>query len=174
MRVLGIDPGGSGAIALYSPEVATGGARVCPAYLDVWDMPVNEVTVGGSKRKRIDVLGLDKLLDDICMIGVPDRVIIEQVGGMPGQASGFAFGFGVGALHAVLTMRRIPFETVTPTKWKREVKAPKDKKEATVRAEQIWPEHRDKFRSYEKSTRGTDRPDRAEAALLAYYGATCK
>lgn len=177
MRVLGIDPGGSGAIALFCPpQPGPPGMPPLPATLNVWDMPVNEVTVGGSKRKRIDILGLDKLLDDVCeaIMGNPDRVVIEQVGGMPGQASGFAFGFGVGALHAVLTMRRIPFETVTPTKWKKEVKAPKDKKEAMVRAEQIWPEHRDKFRSYEKSTRGTDRPDRAEAALLAYYGATCK
>lgn len=174
MRVLGIDPGGNGALALYSPPIkAKDGAPAIPAVLDVWDMPVNEITVGGSKRKRIDVLGVDALLEEIGWLGDIDRILIELVGGMPGQASGFAFGFGVGALHAILTMRKQPFEVVTPTKWKKEVKAPKDKKEAVVRAEELFPEHRAKFRNHETG-RGGLRPDRAEAALLAYYGATVR
>lgn len=175
MRVLGIDPGGNGALALYSSPVrGGGGAPFVPAMLEVWDMPVNEVTVGGTKRKRIDVAGVDELLDAICVLGNPDRIVIEQVGGMPGQASGFAFGFGVGALHAVLILRKLPFETVTPTKWKKEVKAPKDKKEAVVRAEEIFPQHRALFRDTTKTTKGALRPDRAEAALLAFYGATVR
>lgn len=175
MRVLGIDPGGSGAFALYSPPVkARQGAPAVPACLDAWDMPVNEVTIGGKKRNRIDVLGIDALLDTICMLGEPDRIVIEQVGGMPGQASGFAFGYSVGALHAVLTMRRLSFEVVTPTKWKREVKAPKDKKEAMVRAEELFPQHRHLWRYTAKNGKAATRPDRAEAALLAYYGATVR
>lgn len=175
MRVIGIDPGGNGALALYVPPVkARKDAPALPALLMCYDMPVNEVTVGGTKRKRLDVLGLDALLGDMLLSGDIDRIVIEQVGGMPGQASGFAFGFGVGALHAVLTMRRLPFETVTPGKWKKEVKAPKDKKEAMVRAEELFPDHRGQWRY--KATNGKDatRPDRAEAALLAYYGATVR
>ena len=175
MRVLGIDPGGSGALALYSlPVRGKGDALFVPATLEAWDMPVNEITVGGSKRKRIDVAGVNELLDEICLLGDPDRIVIEQVGGMPGQASGFAFGFGVGALHAVLIMRKLVFETVTPTKWKKEVKAPKDKKEAVARAEELFPSHRALFRDTTKTAKGALRPDRAEAALLAFYGATVR
>lgn len=173
MRFLGIDPGGNGAFALYSPPVRDkGGAPFVPATLEAWDMPVNEVTVGGSKRKRIDVAGVNELLDAICLLGEPDRIVVEQVGGMPGQAGGFAFGYGVGALHAILTMRKLPFEVVPPTKWKKAVKAPKDKKEAVVRAEELFPHHRALFRDTTKTTKGALRPDRAEAALLAYYAAT--
>ena len=173
MRYLGVDPGGKGALALYSPPIkARKDAPAVPLGLSVWDMPVNEVTVGKSKRTRIDIAGLDALLGDICMLGDPDMIVVEQVGGMPGQASGFAFGFGVGILHTCLTLRKLRFEVVTPTKWKKEVKAPKDKKEAAVRAEEIFPEHRHLFRNTD--ARNGLRPDRAEAALLAYYAATVR
>lgn len=171
LRVLGIDPGGSGALALYSPGwEATRSAPAVPAYLNVMDMPTDTVTVGKTKRQRINVLTLDEVVSDILMFGPVDKVVIEQVGGMPGQASGFAFGYGVGLLHAVFKLRRIPFELVTPSKWKKDIKVPKDKREAVVRAEELMPEFRDQFITPGKRAA---RPDRAEAALLAYWGATC-
>jgi hypothetical protein len=169
---IGIDPGGTGAIALYVPPIkARKGAPAIPHVLRVWDMPVNEITVSKTKRKRIDVIGLERVFDDICLIDDPKMVVVEQVGGMPGQASGFAFGFGVGALHAVLTLKRIRFEVVTPAKWKKDVKAPKDKKEAAYRAEEIFPDNRDLWRIL-KGNRESLRHDRAEAVLLAYWAST--
>lgn len=172
---LGIDPGGTGAIALYVPPIkGRKGAPAAPAVLAAWDMPINEITVGGTKRKRIDVIGLNDLLDEICLLQNPDKIIVEQVGGMPGQASGFAFGFGVGALHAVLLMKRLPFEVVTPGKWKKEVKAPKDKKEAAYRAEELFPDGRHIWRVPGRGGKETLRHDRAEAILLAYYASTTR
>jgi len=172
---IGIDPGGTGAIALYVPPIkARKGAPAVPHFLRVWDMPVNEITVNKTKRKRIDVIGLEQVFDNICLIDDPKMVVVEQVGGMPGQASGFAFGFGVGALHAVLIMKRLPFEIVTPGKWKKDVKAPKDKKEAAVRAEELFPDARSFFRVRSNARGGKEvlRHDRAEAVLLAYYAST--
>lgn len=184
MRVLGIDPGGTGALALYAPGIPerTVNAKSAfavpevPETLHVWDMPTNEVTVGSTKRKRLDMLGLLELFDNLCLAGAPDRILVEQVGGMPGQASGFAFGFGVGALHMALTCRGLRFDVVTPTMWKKAIKAPKDKAEAVVRAEELLPAFRDRWRVPHKTQRGKTvvRPDRAEAALLAYYGATVR
>ena len=175
MRVLGIDPGGGGAFALYCTAVkARGDAPATPLTLEAWDMPVNDATVGGTTRKRIDIAGVNELLDTICMLGDPDKIVIEQVNAMPKQSGMFAFGFGVGVLHAVLTLRKLPFVTVTPTQWKREVKAPKDKKEAMVRAEELFPSHRHLWRYQASNGKAATRPDRAEAALLAYYGATVR
>ena len=169
---IGIDPGGTGAIALYVPPIkARKGAPAVPHFLRVWDMPVNEITVNKTKRKRIDVIGLEQVFDNICLIDEPKMVVVEQVGGMPGQASGFAFGFGVGALHAVLTLKRIRFEVVPPSKWKKDVKAPKDKKEAAYRAEEIFPDNRDLWRTL-KGNRESLRHDRAEAVLLAFWAST--
>lgn len=173
LRVLGIDPGGAGALALYTPGwKATKDAPAIPASLVIYDMPADEVTVGRSKRRRVNVLALDDLVAEMLLLGPLDKVVIEQVGGMPGQASGFAFGYGVGLLHAVFRLRRIPLEVVTPAKWKKDVKAPRDKREAVVRAEELMPQFRDQFIGTGK--RGGTRPDRAEAALLAYWGATCR
>jgi hypothetical protein len=170
---LGIDPGGTGAIALYVPPIkARKGAPAIPHIINAWDMPVNEITVSKTKRKRLDVIGLSDLLDEICMLQNPDKIIVEQVGGMPGQASGFAFGFGVGALHAVLIMKRFPFEVVTPGKWKKDVKAPKDKKEAAVRAEELFPDARPLWRPVGRGGKEVMRHDRAEAVLLAYWAST--
>lgn len=171
MRVLGIDPGGSGALALYSPPAPHLGA---PAYLEAWDIPTNKVTVGGSKRDRVDIVGLDGLLSDICMLGEPDRIVIEKVGAMPKQSGMFAFGYGVGLVHGALRLRKMVFEEVPPSQWKKAVKAPAEKSEAIVRAEELFPGYRHLWRY--KATNGKDatRPDRAEAALIAYYGATCR
>ena len=176
MRYIGIDPGSSGAIALYSPPVkGRGAAPAVPASLSVWDIPHDDVKVGRSVRKRIDVVGLDDLLADIFMLGDADRIVVEEVGAMPKQAGMFAFGFGVGVVHSVLRLRRIKFETVTPTVWKREVKlASKDKGLAIARAEEVFPDCRHLWRDNSKSAGGKLRPDRAEAALMAYYAATVR
>jgi hypothetical protein len=174
MIYIGIDPGADGAIALFAPgKKASRGAPAIAATLSVWDLPTNKVMVGATARKRLDVVGFSELLDDIFLIEDPDRIVIEQVNAMPKQSGMFAFGYGVGLLHATMKLRKLTFEEVPASKWKRELKAPKDKAHAIARAEEIFPEHRHLWRY--KATNGKDatRPDRAEAALLAYYAATC-
>jgi hypothetical protein len=173
MICLGIDPGSDGAWALYGTAIkARKDAPAVPETLMVWDMPVNVVTVGKSQRKRIDIAGVNLLLDEVMMFGAPDRIVIEDVAARPGQSGMFAFGFGVGVIHAILTLRKLRFDTVPSGTWKKAIKVPRDKKEAVVRAEEVFPEHRHLFRNAEK--KGGLRPDRAEAALIAYYGATVR
>ena len=179
MRYIGIDPGAEGAVALFSPgEKASRGAPAIPLMLSVWDLPFNPVKVGATQRKRLDVVGFSELLDDIFMLGDADRIVIEQVAAMPKQSGMFAFGYGVGLLHATMRLRKLVFEEVPPSVWKKAVKAPtgekaKNKALAIGRAEELFPEHRHLWRDTSKTAAGKLRPDRAEAALLAYYAATC-
>ncbi len=178
MRVLGIDPGATGAIALYSPGVkmrkGPPGLAIpdIPAQLSIWDLPFNEVLVGKTKRKRVDKLGLLELLDEISIYGPPDRVLIEEVAAMPKQSGMFAFGYGVGALHMAFISRKIPFEVIRPAVWKPAIKVPKDKKQAVVRAEELMPQWRHMWRYRADNGKDATQPDRAEAALIAFYGAT--
>ena len=170
MRVVGIDPGTSGAFAFYAPALPPPpgiDGDVVPT-IATWDMPINEITVGGKPRKRIDRLGLLERIDMIVDICWPEKWIIEKVSGMPGQSGMFEFGYTVGCIHEALTARGIAFETVTPTQWKKELKAPRDKKECVAKCDELWPHARAIFRT--DSTKRGLRPDRAEAALLAYWG----
>ena len=176
MRVVGIDPGVKGAFAFFSPLVLlppgfTSTAEKPTPAIYAWDMPVNDVSIGGKPRKRIDRLGLSELIDQIEMIYCPEKWIVEKVGGIAGQsaASGFEFGYTVGCIHQALSDKAIAFETVTPTEWKKDVKAPKDKTACVAKCDDLWPYARGLFRDTSKSAKGAVRPDRAEAALLAYW-----
>lgn len=174
MRVVGIDPGTSGAFAFFSPPpplppgVTNLTDLTAQTIVLAWDMPINEITVGGKPRKRIDRLGLGELIAQITMLYDPQKWIVEKVGGMPGNSGMFEFGYTVGCIHQALTERGIPFETVTPTQWKKELKAPREKKECIAKADELWPHARSVFRT--DTTKKGLRPDRAEAALLAYWG----
>lgn len=178
MRVVGIDPGVKGAFAFFSPP-----PPLPPGFTDLtavtaqtivlaWDMPVNDVSIGGKPRKRIDRLGLAELIENIIMLYDPQKWIIEKVGGIAGQsaASGFEFGYTTGCIHQALSDKGLAFETVSPSEWKKDVKAPKDKDACVAKCDDLWPHARPLFRDTSKSAKGAVRPDRAEAALLAYWG----
>jgi hypothetical protein len=144
----------------------------------VWDLPFNTMKVGRTERKRLDVVGFDEVLNDVMTLGLVDRIVIEQVAAMPKQSGMFAFGYGVGLIHATLRLRKLVFEEVPPSTWKKAVKAPTGEKKANKalaigRAEELFPAHRHLWRDTDKTAKGRLRPDRAEAALLAYYAATC-
>lgn len=153
----GIDPGATGAVALYDEAAGR---------LLVVDMPAIVEEVGKSKRRRVDPVGLGDLLDMARDVYGVEDWLVEQVGGMPGQGSGFQFGFGAGLIHMGLVDRGARFRKVTPGMWKKQLGVPKDKREAAARADVLFPAHRAQFRN----DRGTVRPDRAEAALLAMWG----
>lgn len=54
----------------------------------------------------------------------------------------------------------------------KDVKAPKDKKEAAVRAEELFPDARPLWRPVGRGGKEVARHDRAEAVLLAYWAST--
>lgn len=172
MSVIGVDPGGSGALAHYDISANT---------LDVEDMPCWNMAVGKKVRKRIDGVALLEYFELKKMMGV-QLVMIEAVGGRPKQSasSGYVFGFGVGLIYMACIATRLPIETVPPQTWKKLMRVPgKGKKAAeksgktpkqiegmiVQRADELFPNYSGEWRG----PRGGYRLDRAEAAILARY-----
>ena len=151
--VLGIDPGKTGALALYNAAGDT---------LSVEDVPLLDV---GSKRV-VDHYGLARIVDAWCKDAAP-TVYLELVGSMPGEGHAGAFDFGqtAGLLRGVCAAHFLRIEMVTPAKWKRALGVKGDKDVSRQRASTLFPKHSGLF------ARKKD-DGRAEAALIAYYGAS--
>lgn len=153
MKIVGIDPGGRGALALLQDGRLS----------DVMDMPVFEVSRGKGVKRELDVHGLVFLM----RTWAPDVVWFEQVGGMEGDSPSSAFNFGriAGAAEAIVKgMSGARFEFVAPHVWKKAMKLTgKGKDDSRARACALWPGMAQHFRR--KMDDG-----RAEAALLAEYG----
>lgn len=149
--ILGIDPGVSGALALYDPTAHT---------LVVMDVP----TITVSKKQRIDSYQVGQFMD---LHRASIRfAVIEQVGAMPkqGVTSSFNFGFTTGVLHGALAGNAIPMRTVIPGVWKRAFGLIGQEKDASRQAaSRIAPQFAHHWPLKKHA-------DRAEAFLLAYYG----
>lgn len=162
--VLGIDPGGGGAFCVYDSEAR----RI----VSVRDMPIWYQAVGKRKRKRVDGLALADMFDTFEMMGV-QLVVMEAVGGRTGQgaAAGFVFGYGVGMIYMAALYSRIVIETVPPASWKKIMNVPgkKDADDTAIvnRANELFPHDTHWF----KGERGGKKVDRAEAAMIAKFGA---
>ena len=142
MKILGIDPGATGAIAaIYST-----GAH------NVWDMPPLPHDLADLLET---VVGED---DGIGM------AYLEKAQAMPkqGVSSMFNYGVGYGTIIGILTALNIPYTTVTPAVWKRALGLtgkPKDASRALARAH--YPT---------ASLNRVKDHGRAEALLIAEYG----
>jgi crossover junction endodeoxyribonuclease RuvC len=147
---LGIDPGLSGALALYCPETEE---------LEVFDMPVH--TIRG--KNHLDLYALGFLMDS--RRAEIKRAVIEEVNAMPkqGVTSSFRFGETFGVAKAMVAANMIPMDLVRPAIWKKSMNLTRDKDASRQRASQMWPQHA-KLWPLKKHD------GRAEAALIAYYG----
>lgn len=102
MIAIGIDPGGSGAVA--------------------WIRDCNKPGFVKLSETEHDVARLARDLGEaIAQRDGDGFAVIEKVGSMPGQgvASSFKFGQSYGFCRALLIANRIPFEAVPPQSWKR-------------------------------------------------------
>jgi len=155
--VIGIDPGLSGAAALY-----TGGALVT-----VMDLPTWTTTRGKKTARKLDVLGLQRILKRWADIVAIDQVFVEAVHTMPKQGivSAGQFMEAFGAIQAVVLCVGLPLVLVDPGTWKNATGLGRDKKLALRRAAMTFPWAAEYF------ARAMDH-NRAEAALLAAYGFT--
>lgn len=162
--VLGIDPGSSGAFAVYDTQTRA-------LVGDVKDMPIWFQTVGKRKRKRIDALAIADMFDVYEVMGV-ELIVMEAVGGRKGEggSGSFVFGYGVGVLYMAAFYSGIVIETVPPQTWKQVLNVPgkskADDSAIMVRANELFPKDRDKF----KGPRNGMKLDRAEAAMIAKFG----
>ena len=148
MSVWGIDPGLSGAIALFD---------MIEGHVEVFDMPVMEI----NKKRQVNPQLLTNILEQHDC-----PVFIEQVGARPGQgvSSMFNFGKSYGICLGVAAGLKLPTTTVTPVVWQRACKVEKGKDGNRLRACQMFPSFSDLF------ARKKD-DGRADAALIAYWGA---
>ena len=154
-KVLGIDPGISGGLAIV--EITDGAA---PALVECIDIPV----VGTGAKERVDVAAIRNFIDR----HKPIRALIERAQAMPkqGASSGFKYGRAVGAIEATVALCSIPVEIIEPSAWKRHWHLPgKDKESGRQKALQLFPA------AHAALARKKDH-GRAEAALIALFGAS--
>lgn len=155
MIFLGIDPGLSGAIAVWQPSHSR---------LTIHDMPTLRVKAGSNKR-TLDAIDLARTIDLYANLGGPvGLALIEQAGARPkeGLASAHANGRNWGIAYGILCAQFWRVETVAPQTWKRDMACPKAKDGAIARAKQLLPQHAHYFTLKKHD-------GRAEAALLALY-----
>lgn len=140
-RILGVDPGMSGAIALIGDDCALLGVR------DI---------------ESADGAILAGHLVDVIVDWAPTHAVIEGVHSMPGQgvSTTFKFGRAFGTVEGITAALGIPTELISPAHWKRLAGVTKDKASSRARAARLWPASRDLFARVKDD-------GRAEAALIA-------
>lgn len=155
MIILGIDPGLSGAIAIYN---------IYTEELIVMDMPTVEMTRNGKHKREVS----PALVADVIAGKGAVRAYMERVSAMPGQgvSSMFSFGRSAGVVEGVLAAYEIPVTLVTPQAWMKAMSVRAGKDGSRERAMQLFPAYSTLF------ARKKD-DGRSDAALIAKYGATC-
>ena len=109
MKIIGIDPGLSGAIAILEKNKV----------LSLFEMPV--MAEGKKNKRQLNSAQLVKILKDNISKEEEVCVVVEQVNAMPGQGvtSMFNFGQTFGAIKGVCAALSLPIFFVRPAKWKK-------------------------------------------------------
>lgn len=159
MRIIGIDPGTTGALAMLQAGT----------FVTADDMPVMARSKAKSSKKlQVNAAALTLLLSQ----WHPDAVVIELVNAMPrvgskagmGAASAFNFGASFGIVQGVVAALGLQAHYVTPQTWKKRAGLRGADKEASrMRAIQLWPAAAEALKC--KKDAG-----RAEAMLIARFG----
>tara|TARA_B110000027_G_C15882315_1_gene195973 strand:+ start:40 stop:528 length:489 start_codon:yes stop_codon:yes gene_type:complete len=109
MRIIGIDPGLSGAIAILENNKIK----------EIFDMPV--MPEGKKNKRQLNSAFLVKLIKDNIENLEKTVMVVEQVNAMPGQGvtSMFNFGQTFGAIKGICAALNLPIFFVRPAKWKK-------------------------------------------------------
>ena len=109
MKIIGIDPGLSGGIAVLENN------RV----LNIFDMPV--MSEGKKNKRQLNSAQLVTLIKENIKSNEDVAIVVEQVNAMPGQGvtSMFNFGQTFGAIKGVCAALGLPIFFVRPSKWKK-------------------------------------------------------
>lgn len=142
---IGIDPGKSGGIANIDTE-----SGIC-------------YTVPYSDKALIDMCSFETFS------GKTEHIMccLEKVGARPGQGvvSMFNFGQSVGYIKGVLESFRIPYQEITPQKWKREFGLNSEKAASAEVCRKLFPDV--SLLATERCKKPHD--GMAEALLMAEY-----
>lgn len=157
MRVLGVDPGASGALAVLDMKMSQ------PAVVELRDMP----TLPVQRGERVIRVVNGALLAELLGLWAVDVAWLEQVASGPkdGAPQAFSFGRSVGVVEGVLAALRVPVNYFLPVQWRGRVglRAGQLKDHSRLRATQLWPSRAAEFQ------RAKD-DGRAEACLIALAG----
>ena len=109
MKIVGIDPGLSGGIAILENNKV----------LKLFDMPV--MAEGKKNKKQLNSAQLVDIIKDNISSGEDIAIVVEQVNAMPGQGvtSMFNFGQTFGAIKGICAALELPIYFVRPSKWKK-------------------------------------------------------
>ena len=109
MKIIGIDPGLNGAIAILEDKKVLG----------IFDMPV--MAEGKKNKRQLNSAQLVNILKENIQKNEEINIVVEQVNAMPGQGvtSMFNFGQTFGAIKGVCAALELPIFFVRPSKWKK-------------------------------------------------------
>ena len=109
MKIIGIDPGLSGAIVILENNKV----------LKLFEMPV--MAEGKKNKRQLNSARLVNIFKENSSNNEDVAVVVEQVNAMPGQGvtSMFNFGQSFGAIKGVCAALNLPIFFVRPSKWKK-------------------------------------------------------
>ena len=143
MKIIGIDPGLSGAIAVLENNKV----------LNIFDMPV--MSEGKKNKRQLNSAHLVSLLKENMKFNEEVAVVVEQVNAMPGQGvtSMFNFGQTFGAIKGVCAALELPIFFVRPSKWKKYFELINSSKDASrTKAIEMYPKLSNQFQKKRMST----------------------
>ena len=152
MRVLGIDVGLNGAIAL----VEDGQLH------EIHDMPTLSLERNNKTKRMVNAQALSLIIRD----AKADAAYLERLNAMPGQGvtSMFSMGQSLGVVLGVLAACEVPTTTIPPRTWQKALDVPQGKDGSRYRAAQLFPDEAGMFARVKDD-------GRSDAALIALYGA---
>ena len=153
MKIIGIDPGLSGAIAILEDNKVK----------ELFDMPV--MPEGKKNKRQLNSALLVKLIKDNIENVDNTVMVVEQVNAMPGQGvtSMFNFGQTFGAIKGICAALGLPIFFVRPAKWKKHFELINSSKDASrTKAIEMYPSIAEKL-SKKKDV------NKSDAILIARY-----
>jgi len=133
MMMLSIDPGLSGAIAVFIGDTL----------IDIVDTPVHSLVRNNKTKRQISASGLAAIFREY----KPAHVVVEKVSAMPGQGvtSMFSFGRSFGVIEGILAAFEIPATYVMPSVWTKGIGRGAGKDASRARACELYPSHQKQF-----------------------------
>ena len=158
MRIIGIDPGLSGGIAILDDL----------KIFDMFDMPI--MSEGKKNKNQLNSAQLFNIINKHILPNGETFVIVEQVSAMPGQGvtSMFNFGQTFGSIKGICAALGLPIFFVRPAKWKKHFELINSSKDASrTKVIEMYPSI---------SSRLTKKKDvnKADAILIARYFRDCR
>ena len=158
MRIIGIDPGLSGGIAILDDL----------KIFDIYDMPI--MSEGKKNKNQLNSAQLVNIIRKNLIPNGDTFLIVEQVSAMPGQGvtSMFNFGQTFGSIKGICAALNLPIFFVRPAKWKKHFDLINSSKDASrTKVIEMYPSISPRL-SKKKDV------NKADAILIARYFRDCR